>query len=143
MDSKRGRRGLLRWISDNQDKLEYPSSEPATDPNYRGPAGDFGKNVSPDGAIEYTGNAFSALKGKLLVTRYSGFDDVVAVTLGSDGNATSIDSIVPTRSFTDPLDIAQSPTTGYLYVSWYDEKGDQTLLLKLVSPSCVLSNLSR
>ncbi len=105
----------------------YPSSVGA-DPNYRGPAGDFGKNISPDGAIEYTGNAFPALEGKLLVTRYSGFDDVVAVTLGSDGKATSIDSIVPTLSFTDPLDITQSPTTGYLYVSSYNEKGGDAAL---------------
>ena len=103
----------------------YPSSVGA-DPNYRGPAGDFGKNISPDGAIEYKGNAFPALRGKLLVTRYSGFDDVVAVTLGSDGNAVGKPTpIVPTLSFTDPLDITQSPSTGYLYVSSYDAEGDQ------------------
>ena len=105
---------------------EYPAGT-NYDPNYRGPAGDFGNNVSPDGAIEYTGNAFPDLKGKLLVTRYSRFDDVAAVTLGSDGNATLIEPIIPKPSdVTDPIDIAQSPTTGYLYVSWFDQQDDKT-----------------
>ena len=105
---------------------EYPAGT-SYDPNYRGPAGDFGNNVSPDGAIEYTGNAFPDLKGKLLVTRYSRFDDIVAVTLGSDGNATSIDPIISKQEdLLDPIDIAQSPTTGYLYVSWFDQKDDET-----------------
>ena len=105
---------------------EYPAGT-SYDPNYRGPAGDFGNNVSPDGAIEYTGSAFPDLKGKLLVTRYSRFDDIVAVTLGSDGNATSIDPIISKQEdLLDPIDIAQSPTTGYLYVSWFDQKDDET-----------------
>ena len=104
---------------------EYPSGT-SYDPNYRGPAGDFGTNISPNGAIEYTGNAFPNLKGKLLVVRYNRFDDVVAVTLGSDGKATSIDSIIQTPGdVIDPIDIAQSPTTGNLYVSWYDQQGGQ------------------
>ena len=106
---------------------EYPAGTSYDPFNYRGPAGDFGNNVSPDGAIEYTGNAFPNLKGKLLVTRYSRYDDIVAVTLGSDGNATSIDPIIPKREdLLDPIDIAQSPTTGYLYVSWFDQKDDET-----------------
>ncbi len=103
---------------------EYPAGT-SYDPNYRGPAGDFGNNVSPDGAIEYTGNAFPNLKGKLLVTRYSRYDDVVAVTLGSDGNATSIDAIIPKpQDLIDPIDITQSPITGYLYVSWFDQEDE-------------------
>ena len=102
---------------------EYPAGT-GYDPNYRGPAGDFGTNVSPDGAIEYTGNAFPGLKGKLLVTRYSRYNDIVAVTLGGDGKATNIESILPTPGdVTDPIDIAQSPTTGNLYVSWFDQQG--------------------
>ena len=105
---------------------EYPAGT-SYDPNYRGPAGDFGTNISPNGAIEYTGNAFPNLKGKLLVVRYNRFDDVVAVTLGGDGKATSIDSIIQTPGdVIDPIDIAQSPTTGNLYVSWYDQQGGQS-----------------
>lgn len=98
----------------------YPDSV-APDPNYRGPAGDFGENISPNGSIEYRGSAFGDLQGKLLVTRYSLGNDVVAVTLGSDGNATSIEPIVPSGTFEDPIEIAEDPSTGYLYVSDYDQ----------------------
>ena len=105
---------------------EYPAGT-SYDPNYRGPAGDFGKNVSPNGVIEYTGNAFPNLKGKLLVVRYAQYKDVAAVTLGSDGNVVGEPtSILPTpEGVTDPIDITQSPTTGDLYVSWFDQTGGQ------------------
>ena len=94
------------------------------DPDYLGPAGDFGKNISPNGALEYKGSAFPTLQGKLLVVRYGGGDDVVAVTLGSDGNATSIEPIIQTPAgLIDPLDITENPANGYLYVSWYNERG--------------------
>lgn len=104
---------------------QYPSSV-LPDPNYRGPAGDFGVNVSPNGSIEYRGTAFGGLQGQLLVTRYSLYDDVVAVTLGGDGNATSITPITPSGAFADPIEIAESPETGYLYVSEYDQTGGQS-----------------
>lgn len=103
---------------------QYPSSV-LPDPNYRGPAGDFGVNVSPNGSIEYRGSAFGGLQGQLLVTRYSLYDDIVAVTLGSDGNATSFTSITPAGGFIDPIDITESPETGYLYVSAYDANSGQ------------------
>ena len=98
------------------------------DPNYRGRAGDFGKGVSPNGAVEYKGSAFPGLRGKLLVVRYSGGDDVVAVTLGADGNAVGEPAPIIARQpggLLDPLDITENPATGYLYVSWYNEQGDQ------------------
>ncbi len=102
----------------------YPDSV-GYDPNYRGPAGTFGQNISPNGAIEYKGSAFSDLKGKLLVVRYALGDDIVAVTLGSDGNATGglTTPIVRSGSFSDPIEIAEDPRTGYLYVSTYDQLG--------------------
>jgi glucose/arabinose dehydrogenase len=107
--------------NDSTDVPEYPSSVQA-DPNYRGFAYDFGKNISPNGAIEYSGNAFGDLQGRLLVTRYSQGDDVVAVSFDSSGNASSeAASIVPPGSFVDPIEIAEDPNTGYLYVSSYDE----------------------
>lgn len=105
---------------------QYPDTV-APDPNYRGPAGDFGEGISPNGAIEYKGDAFPALKGRLLVTRYSRYDDVVGVTFGADGNETAQTPIVLTDpSFLDPLDITESPTTGYLYVSLFNELGGAT-----------------
>lgn len=101
----------------------YPSGT-GYDPDYRGPAGDFGKNISPNGAVEYKGSAFPTLQGKLLVVRYGGGDDVAAVTLGGDGNATSIEAIIETpANLVDPLDITENPSNGYLYVSWYNELG--------------------
>ena len=104
----------------------YPDSV-GYDPNYRGPAGTFGQNISPNGAIEYKGSAFSNLKGKLLVVRYALGDDIVAVTLGSDGNAAGglTTPIVRSGSFSDPIDIAEDPRTGYLYVSTYDQTGGE------------------
>jgi glucose/arabinose dehydrogenase len=88
---------------------EYPDSvEP--DPNYRGFAYDFGKNVSPNGALEYRGDAFPDLKGKLLVTRYSNGDDVVAVSFDGDGDVVGeATPIVPSRSFGDPIDNRRGP----------------------------------
>ena len=105
----------------------YPDSV-GYDPNYRGPAGTFGQNISPNGAIEYKGNAFSNLKGKLLVVRYATGDDLVAVTLGNDGNATGglTTPIVRPKSFVDPIDITEGPDTGYLYVSEYDQFGGES-----------------
>lgn len=101
---------------------KYPASV-SYDPNYRGPTFDFGKSVSPNGSIEYTGNRFSGLKGKLLVTRFGQYDDVVALAFDGNGDVTgqtivarSTDSV----KIVDPIEIAESPTTGYLYVAAYD-----------------------
>lgn len=110
----------------NTQRPEYPSGT-SYDPNYRGPAGDFGTNVSPNGVIEYTGNAFPDLQGKLLVARYAQYKDIAAVTLGSDGKAVGdpVSIIATPDDVTDPIEITQSPTTGDLYVSWYDQQGGQ------------------
>lgn len=102
---------------------EYPGTV-QPDPNYRGFTLDFGQNISPNGALEYRGNAFPDLRGKLLVVRYSSGDDVVAVSF--DGNGDGVGEatpIVPRRSFGDPIDIAEDPATGFLYVASYDELG--------------------
>ena len=113
---------------------QYPDTV-APDPNYRGPAGSFGESVSPNGALEYRGNAFPALRGQLLVTRYSRYDDIVAVTLGADGNQTAQVPIIQTDpTFADPLDLAESPATGYLYVSLFDELRGQSVGITLLRP---------
>ena len=106
--------------SDSSNVPEYPASV-APDPNYRGFVFDYGKNYSPNGSLEYEGDAFSDLQGQLLTVRYSQGDDVIAVTLDAGGNATGGESIVPSGSFADPIDIAEDPRTGFLYVSSYDE----------------------
>lgn len=104
----------------------YPSSVSA-DPNYRGIAFDFGLNVSPNGAIEYQSNTFGgALRGKLLVTRYSNFDDILAVDVDSSGTVVGSEPIVLQARFADPLDLVEDTRNGNLYVSEYDERGGQS-----------------
>ncbi len=105
---------------------QYPDGT-GYDPNYRGPAGSFGASISPNGVIEYKGSAFPDLQGKLLVARYSGGDDIVAVTLGSDGNSVGeFTPIIETPSgLIDPLDITENPITGHMYVSWFNALGGE------------------
>ncbi len=100
--------------------------------NYKGAAYIFGLNYSPNGAIQYHGSAFGGkLDGAILVTEYSGGDDVIILTPGADGKITKAQTgITGLAHFVDPLDITQHPTTGNLYVAEY---GGQTItLLKAV-----------
>ncbi|MBF9254589.1 Ig-like domain-containing protein [Pontibacter sp. 172403-2] len=108
----------------------YPVGTP-TEPNYRGWAYDFGLNISPNGAIEYKSNAFDgALKGKLMVCRFSGGDDIIVLEPG----VTNTDIIRATegikvpglrRPFSNPLDVIEDVYTGNLYLSeYYDGNGD-------------------
>lgn len=104
------------------------------DANYRGYAYDFQNNASPDGAIEYKSNTFNgALKGKLLVVRYSQHDDIIALTPGGTDNdivsATEGYSIDGFSGFNDPLDLTEDTTNGNIYVSEYGGNG-QIVLLK-------------
>lgn len=51
------------------------------DVNYRGYVYDLGTFPSPDGILEYSGNAFGGkLNGKLLVANYSAGGNIVALT---------------------------------------------------------------
>ena len=91
------------------------------DPNYRGFAFDFGRNASPNGAAEYTSGVFgSNLQGAVIVTQYSGPNNLIALTPGADGNiaesqvlrrpdGSEIDPV-------DPLDVIVNPATGQMYV---------------------------
>jgi len=92
----------------------YPAGT-QPDPNYRGFAYDFGLGVSPNGVIEYQSSGEH--QGKLLVVRYSRYDDILAVELDSSGNVIGESPIVESGSFTDPLDLVEDPDTGYLYVT--------------------------
>ena len=100
----------------------FPSSV-QPDPNYRGYAYNFGKSISPNGVIEYQGDAFSEYNGMLLVVRYSSGNNIVALSLDGSGNVTGETDVVPDNTFADPLDITQDPATGYLYVASYDQTG--------------------
>ena len=101
------------------DAARYPAGT-GPDSNYAGAAFDFGFNVSPNGVVEYRSNAHGGrLQGALLVCRYSGGSDIIA--LRPDGpNGDIGDSrigITGLTGFADPLDIVEDVTTGNLYVS--------------------------
>lgn len=100
------------------------------DPNWRGFSYNFLGHKSPNGIIEYRSNAFGgALKGKLVVARYTTGDlailnpggpnhDIVSCT---EGNA-----IPGFSGFMLPLELAEDPRTGNIYISDY---GAGTLVL--------------
>ncbi len=100
---------------------EYPIGT-RPDRNWRPPALVFGKNVSPNGMIEYQSDAFGGvLRGRILVCRYSGGDDVVALTVNPAGEVTEVVvGIEGLGKFLDPLDLAHDPRTGRIYVAEYE-----------------------
>lgn len=84
----------------------YPVGTRA-DPNYRADSFSFGKNLAPTGIIEY--KTPGPLAGKILVTRYSGGDDVIVLSPDGPGGAisdsfTGIDGLT---GFSDPLDLVE------------------------------------
>ena len=97
---------------------DYPAGV-QPDVNYRGYGFDFGQHRSPDGIIEYQGNAFNgALNGKLFVTEYSGGTDIALLTRDANGNITGVErGIAGLTGFWNPVNLCEDPTTGYLYVS--------------------------
>ncbi|HKG68658.1 MAG TPA: Ig-like domain-containing protein [Segetibacter sp.] len=103
------------------------------DANWRGYSFDFHNNTSPDGAIEYKSNTFKgALKGKLLVVRYSHHDDIITLTPGGPSNdiisATQGYSIKGFSGFIDPLDLTEDTRNGNIYVSQFGAGGKIILL---------------
>ncbi|WP_116107459.1 PKD domain-containing protein [Lewinella sp. IMCC34191] len=101
------------------DVSTYPAGVIA-DPNYRGAAYDFAYNKSPNGVIEYRSNAENGnLQGALLVCRYSGGSDLIALMPdGPNGDIQTIKIGIPGfTGFTDPLDLTEDVNTGNLYVS--------------------------
>jgi hypothetical protein len=81
---------------------------------------DAGLHASADGTIEYKSDVFgSALRGKLLVIRYSAGKDI-AVMDPSGPNGKIVSTILGVTGFTgfnSPLDLVQDPATGYIWVT--------------------------
>ncbi len=101
------------------DCAQYPPNISA-DVNYRGVAYDFGFNKSPNGVIEYKSEANNGnLKGAMLVCRYSGGSDLIALYPDGPNGDIRTDKIgIPGfDGFIDPLDLVENPLNGYLYVS--------------------------
>lgn len=103
--------------------------------NYRGIAYEFGRNESPNGVIEFKGNAFGgALDGALMVAQWSAGDNIVVLTRDAQGKVVKGEvGFTGLTQFVDPLDITQHPSTGFLYVAEYGAK-KITLLVPDESP---------
>ncbi|MDR6944298.1 Ig-like domain-containing protein [Mucilaginibacter pocheonensis] len=144
----RGEYVINRGYSDNP---VYPPATKA-DANYRGAAFDFGFNKSPNGVIEYKNNAFNgALKGKLLVCRFSGGGDIMVLEPGSmvkdnnrahsrDGHLYDIIHAATGASnyglegmtgFANPLDIAEDVINGNLYISEFNWNDNPNLISQI------------
>lgn len=110
---------------------EYPEGT-QPDQNWRGYAFDFGAHKSPNGIIEYKSNAFNgALKGKLLVVRYSSTNDIIVLTPGdachdivSYSDGAFIEGL---SGLSMPLDLVEDVRTGNIYVAEFGS-GRITLL---------------
>ncbi|MEO1994806.1 MAG: CBM35 domain-containing protein, partial [Planctomycetaceae bacterium] len=111
------------------------------DPDYRGFVFDFGRNVSPNGAAEFTSDIFgNNLLGALIVAQFSGPDNVIALTPGPGGDI--ISSQILRRadgseiSYKDPLDLTVDSTTGQVYMVTLDRRnGTSELVLLTPDPA--------
>jgi regulation of enolase protein 1 (concanavalin A-like superfamily) len=98
--------------------VQYPvDTQP--DRNWRGNAFDFGLHYSPDGVIEWQSPVFPSLSGKLLVARFSGGDDLIALTIDPvTGNVSQAESgFTGATGFADPLDLTLRASDGFVYVT--------------------------
>ncbi len=126
--------------SSYRDVQKYPTTL-GPDPNYEEVAYDFGKNKSPNGAIEYKSNAFGGkLQGMLMVVRFSGQDDIIVLQPGNNsGDVIQAFQDVPgLQSLDDPLEVVEDPRTGNLYTAQYDRDGDinqQLILMRADVPA--------
>jgi glucose/arabinose dehydrogenase len=113
---------------DKGEVSEYPvGTQP--DRNYRGFVFNFGQHESPDGGIEYLGNAFGGkLKHQLLYVQYSGGDNIVALKRSGGTITSSVENIVGFTGFVDPLDLTQDAASGNIYVAEYG--GERITLLR-------------
>ncbi|GHC72866.1 carbohydrate-binding protein [Limoniibacter endophyticus] len=109
----------------------------------------LGYNQSPNGAVEYTGNAFgSNLKGAVLFAQFSTGDNVRYIQVDAEGNIIGDDVLRrPDGSviddYIDPLDIIQNPVTGQLYLMTLNRStGASQLILLTPAPGGVSQDLT-
>lgn len=92
-----------------------------TDPAWRKPIMDVGRNISANGTIEYqNATTFGGqLKGKLIICRYNVGSDIIAVGVdGPEGTVSSVwTQLGGAKDLKNPLAIVEDPKTGNLYVS--------------------------
>ena len=99
---------------------QYPVGVPP-DRNFRsGDVYDAGLHASANGVIEYRSDVLgTALKGKLLVVRYSAGKDIMVMDPGGSAGKIISTSLGVTgfTGFDDPLDLVEDPATGNIYVT--------------------------
>ncbi len=83
------------------------------------PSYDLGAHYSPNGVIEYKSDVFGpALKGKIIVARYSAGKDLQVLTPAADGSiAGALDPVPGMTGLDDPLDVTEDTRNGNLYVT--------------------------
>ncbi len=124
--------------TDKKDPAELEDYPVGTlpDANWRGFAFKFPLHASPNGIIEYKGNAFNGeLKGKILVVRYVNNKDILVLEPG--GNKKDIikqsegTAIPGFWGFNVPIDLTEDIRTGNMYVSEFAGDGQITLIRPL------------
>ena len=103
---------------DFSEVCQYPEGT-MPDPRWDPSAWVIGQHYSPNGVIEYQADHFGgALKGKMLICRYSRGKDMLVVSLDAQGNISDVTCQIPgLRDFQNPLDVIEHPETGNLYVA--------------------------
>ena len=110
---------------------------------------DFGRNRSPNGMIEYKSDVFGgALKNRLLVIEFSGGKDILSLQLDAQGNVLNVNNkdevhlvarfATDSTSSRSPLDLAEQPATGNLFVTTLLKEGNaggEILLLRPCPPN--------
>jgi hypothetical protein len=95
--------------------------------------------------LEYKSNGKlfgGALDGKILVTRFSGGRDIIVLALDDNGNVTeSVSGIAGLNTFTQPLDLAQDPASGCLYIAEY--QGERLSMLRPITDESKLADLQQ
>jgi hypothetical protein len=106
-------------------------------------------NKSPNGATEYTGNAFGAnLKGAVLFAQFSTGDNVRYLQFNAAGDIIK-DEVLRRPGgdviddYIDPLDIIQHPTTGQLYLVTLNRgTGESKIVLLTPAPGGATADLT-
>jgi hypothetical protein len=116
--------------ADPAEVLKYPVGV-NPDPNWGGSAFDFGYNRSPNGVIEYKTNIYNgAMRGWILVVRYSKGDDIIALKPSSNGASITNQFLLQNTSgivpFSQPLDLVEDTRNGNIYVAEYQSEDDYT-----------------
>jgi glucose/arabinose dehydrogenase len=120
--------------ADLYELTQYPvGTQPEA--NFSPPIYNFGLNLSPNGLIEYGGVGLNgALEGRIMVTRYSGGDDILVMRPNRSGGIASVQTKIPgLNNLADPVDLIENPLTGDLYVSELAAK--KLTLLRPVVPA--------